>query len=87
MKLKFGDPKSIAIRDNYVCEKAAEKVIGKVRCPFCKMPADHAYDVDLLNEVIGWNFKCKKNCINHLNNAGDERSQTWTDLNGKSLWL
>jgi len=86
MRLKFGDDNSIKLRDEYARQKIVDELLPKVKCPFCKAPAYCAYEVDLENKCIGWNFECKPSCPNSIEYAENncyENSKTFTDLKGK----
>lgn len=91
-KLIFGDSKSIELRDKakYDNFKRDEipKLIEKVKCRFCGGKVSNAFEVDLDNKTIGWNFDCKKTCVNSFEYAeehGYDQAELYTNLNGKNI--
>jgi hypothetical protein len=89
MRLKFGDPESINLRDKMIVDEIKKKIIDKVKCPFCKAKATEIYEYDIKQKYLCWNFDCKPDCPNSLEYAEKtgfwEDAETTTDLNGKFI--
>lgn len=88
MRLEFGNPEHIRLRDKAIEDNIIAKLLPKVRCPLCRAKATEAYTIDLEEKYIGWNFNCDKTCPNSLEYAekhGYEDSETHTNLRGKFI--
>lgn len=88
MELKFGDPKSIAIKKDYESGQLIKRLKDKIKCPFCGAKAIQAFDVDIAARCIGWNFDCLQECPNSMEYSekyGDDEGKFWTDFNGRFL--
>lgn len=90
-KLIFGDPESIRLRDREDQNYYEKLLMKKVKCPFCKAPAETCFEIDLKENRAGWNFKCKPNCVNSIEAVLEESNRSedaevWTDLSGKTLF-
>jgi hypothetical protein len=85
MKLIFGDPKSIELRDIAERDSIIKELKDKICCPFCKAPIYNWFDWDGEEKVIGWYFKCNNNCINSGEIIGKEQ-RLYTDYKGKFVY-
>ena len=86
MRLKFGDPKSIAIRDKAIADNIFEKLKKQgLRCPSCGGKIDHYFDCDIIQEWIGINFDCDEDCPNGAMNTHVDLATPYFDFNGKVI--
>jgi len=87
-KLIFGDPESIKYKEQHRENTIVDKLKKQIKCPHCGSSVDYAFDINLKEKFIGWNFNCPDNCINSATQFAEgnpecEDAKCYTDLNGK----
>jgi hypothetical protein len=85
MKLEFGNPKHIALRDIGEIEAVWARLKDKIKCPFCKAKATCYYDYNLDEKRISINFDCDSDCNNSIDAGNFDLAETDFDFNGKLL--
>lgn len=72
MRLEFGNPDHIKIRNAISVEKIWNRLKNKIKCPHCGAKADHYFEVDIAKQYFGVNFRCNSSCINSVD--GQEKA-------------
>ena len=86
MRLKFGDEKSIALRDKMIAENAINKLLKIIKCPFCGARPTNCYEHDITTNEFCFNFDCREDCPNsaeYCEKNGDYEIKTCCDSEGK----
>ena len=88
MRLEFGNPEHIKLRDQIIIEEVWKKLKNKVRCPLCRAKAYGYFEYDINKKWIGINFECKPTCGNSAEYAcehGDYEPDVYFTFGGKRL--
>jgi hypothetical protein len=85
--LIFGDPESIERRDIAIRDNIVKHLMETIKCPFCGAKPTDCYDADIENDCFGFNFECKKDCLNSVESAehncwGSENDRTACNSKG-----